>query len=81
LLLHEGARYHTSASPQAFLAAQSARITAEPLPSYATVLCLFGLYGEESALEIKPAPPSFSKSNLNIYSSPMHVAVKQINLT
>jgi transposase len=34
-VIHDGARYHTSASPQAFLAAQSERITAEPLPSYA----------------------------------------------
>jgi transposase len=33
-LIHAGARYHTSASTQAFLAAHSARITAEPLPSY-----------------------------------------------
>jgi transposase len=33
-LIHDGARYHTSASTQAFLAAHSARITAEPLPSY-----------------------------------------------
>jgi DDE superfamily endonuclease len=34
-LIHDGARYHTSASTQAFLAAHSTRITAEPLPSYA----------------------------------------------
>jgi transposase len=33
-LLHDGARDHTSASTQAFLAAHRARITAEPLPSY-----------------------------------------------
>jgi len=33
-LIHDGARYHTSASTQAILAAQSERITAEPLPSY-----------------------------------------------
>src|SRR4029450_9319767 len=33
-LIPDGARYHTSASTQAFLAAQSHRITAEPLPSY-----------------------------------------------
>jgi transposase len=33
-LIHDGARYHTSASTQAFLAAHSTRITAEPLPSY-----------------------------------------------
>jgi transposase len=33
-LIHDGARYHTSASTQAFLAAHSARITAHPLPSY-----------------------------------------------
>jgi transposase len=33
-LMHDGARYHTSASTQAFLAAHSARITAHPLPSY-----------------------------------------------
>src|SRR5262249_15214161 len=33
-LIHDGARYHTSASTPAFLAAQSERITAEPLPSY-----------------------------------------------
>jgi len=100
LLIHDGARYHTSASPQAFLAAHSTRITAEPLPSYApddhpiaylwkktkkrathnqyfkgfavltasgdkalasfathseTVLCLFGLYCEESGLALKQA--------------------------
>ena len=33
-LIHDGAPYHTSAAPQAFLAAHSDRITAEPLPSY-----------------------------------------------
>jgi transposase len=33
-LIHDGARYHTSASTQAFLAAYSERITVEPLPSY-----------------------------------------------
>ncbi len=33
-LIHDGARYHTSASTQAFLAAHSARITEHPLPSY-----------------------------------------------
>ena len=33
-VIHDGARSHTSASPQAFLAAQSERLTAEPLPSY-----------------------------------------------
>src|SRR5262249_44038737 len=33
-LLHDGARYHTSAATQAFLAAHRDRITAEPLPSY-----------------------------------------------
>jgi transposase len=33
-LIHDGARYHTSASTKAFLAAHSHRITAEPLPSY-----------------------------------------------
>src|SRR5215471_7574374 len=33
-LIHEGARHHTSASPQAFLVVHSARIPAEPLPSY-----------------------------------------------
>jgi transposase len=33
-VIHDGARYHTSASTQAFLAAHSERITAEPLPSY-----------------------------------------------
>jgi transposase len=33
LLIHDGARSHTSASTHAFLAAHSARITAEPLPS------------------------------------------------
>jgi transposase len=32
---HDGARDHTSASTQACLAAQSARLTAEPLPAYA----------------------------------------------
>jgi transposase len=34
-LIHDGARYHTSAAPQAFLAAHRDRITVEPLPSYA----------------------------------------------
>ena len=33
-LIHDGARYHTSASTQAFLAARSERITEHPLPSY-----------------------------------------------
>ena len=33
-LIHDGARYHTSASTHAFLTAQSDRITAESLPSY-----------------------------------------------
>jgi transposase len=33
-LIHDGARYHTSAATQAFLAAQSHRITEYPLPSY-----------------------------------------------
>jgi transposase len=33
-LIHDGARYHTSASTQAFLVAHSDRITAYPLPSY-----------------------------------------------
>ena len=33
-LIHDGARYHTSASTKAFLAAHSHRITAEPWPSY-----------------------------------------------
>src|SRR5262245_4845224 len=33
-LIHDGARYHTSAATQAFLAAHRARITVEPLPSY-----------------------------------------------
>ena len=33
-LIHDGARYHTSASTQAFLAAHSDRLTAHPLPSY-----------------------------------------------
>jgi transposase len=33
-LLHDGARYHTSASAQALLAAHRGRLTAEPLPSY-----------------------------------------------
>jgi transposase len=33
-LIHDGARYHTSAATQAFLAAHSDRITMEPLPSY-----------------------------------------------
>jgi len=33
-LIHDGARYHTSASTQAFLAAHRERITAHPLPSY-----------------------------------------------
>lgn len=33
-LIHDGARYHTSASTQAFMAAHSDRLTAEPLPSY-----------------------------------------------
>jgi transposase len=34
LLIHDGARYHTSASTTAFLAAHKARITEYPLPSY-----------------------------------------------
>src|SRR5712671_3167828 len=34
-LIHDGARYHTSASTPAFLAAHSERITEHPLPSYA----------------------------------------------
>jgi transposase len=33
-LIHDRARYHTSAATQAFLAAHRDRITAEPLPSY-----------------------------------------------
>ena len=33
-LIHDGARSHTSASTQAFLAAHSDRITEHPLPSY-----------------------------------------------
>ena len=33
-VIHGGARYHTSASTKAFLAAHRDRITAEPLPSY-----------------------------------------------
>jgi len=33
-LIHDGARYHTSASTKAFLAAHSDRITLHPLPSY-----------------------------------------------
>jgi transposase len=99
-LIHDGARYHTSASTQAFLAVHSERITVHPLPSYSpdynpieylwkntkkrathnqyfkeftaltgsvdkalayfathpeTVLGLFGLYCEESGLELKQA--------------------------
>ena len=34
-LIHDGARYHTSAATQAFLAAHRDRLTVEPLPSYA----------------------------------------------
>jgi transposase len=34
LLIPDGARYQTSAAPQAFLAAHRARITVAPLPSY-----------------------------------------------
>lgn len=33
-LIHDGARYHTSASTTAFLAAHKARLTEHPLPSY-----------------------------------------------
>jgi transposase len=33
-LIHDGARYHTSAATQAFFAAHRDRITVEPLPSY-----------------------------------------------
>jgi transposase len=100
LLLPDGARYHPSAAPQAFVAAHRARSTVEPLPSYSpddnpieylwkktkkrathnqyfkecaaltvsvdkalayfathpgTVLGLFGLYCEESGLELKQA--------------------------
>ena len=99
-VIHDGARYHTRASTQAFLAAHSTRLTAEPLPSYApdsnpiadlwkktkkrathnqyckefavltasgdkalayfathaaTVLCLLGLYCEESGVALKQA--------------------------
>jgi len=99
-LIHDGARDHTSASPQAFLAAHRDRITEQPLPSYSpddnpieylwkktkkrathnqyfkefavltvsvdkaltyfathpdTVLGLFGLYCEESGLELQQA--------------------------
>jgi hypothetical protein len=99
-LIHDGARYHTSASTTAFLAAYRDRITEHPLPSYSpddnpieylwkktkkrathnqsfkefavltvsvdkaltyfathpdTVLGLFGLYCEESGLELKQA--------------------------
>src|SRR6266704_85052 len=99
-LIHDGARYHTSAATQAFLAAHRHRITVEPLPSYSPdynpieylwkktkkrathnqyfkefaaltvsvdkalayfathpdmVLGLFGLYCEESGLELKQA--------------------------
>jgi transposase len=99
-LIHDGARYHTSASTQAFLAAHRDRITEHPLPSYSpdynpieylwkqtkkrathnqyfkefavltvsvdkaltyfathpdAVLGLFGLYCEESGLELKQA--------------------------
>jgi transposase len=34
LLIHDGARYHTRAATQAFVAAHRDRITMEPLPSY-----------------------------------------------
>jgi transposase len=34
LVIHDGARYHTRQSTEAFWAAHSHRITAEPLPSY-----------------------------------------------
>jgi transposase len=99
-LIHDGARYHTSAATTAFLAAHHDRITAHPLPSYSPdykpieylwkktqqrathnkyfkefaaltisvekalayfathpeeVLNLFGLYREESGLELKQA--------------------------
>src|SRR5262244_796872 len=99
-LIHDGARYHTSASTKAFLAAYRERITEYPLPSYSpdynpieylwkktkkrathnqyfkefavltvsvdkalayfathpeAVLGLFGLYCEESGLELKQA--------------------------
>ena len=99
-LIHDGARYHTSAATQAFFAAHGDRITVEPLPSYSpddnpieylwkktkkrathnqyfkefaaltvsvdkalayfathpdTVLGLFGLYCEESDMELKQA--------------------------
>ena len=33
-LIHDGARYHTSAATQAFWAVHSDRLTAHPLPSY-----------------------------------------------
>ena len=33
-LIHDGARYHTSAATKAFLTAHSERITVHPLPSY-----------------------------------------------
>jgi transposase len=99
-VIHDGARYHTSAATHAFLAAHRDRITVEPLPSYSpdynpieylwkktkkrathnqyfkefaaltvsvdkalayfathseTVVGLFGLYCEESGLELKQA--------------------------
>jgi len=99
-LIHDGARYHTSASTQAFFLAHSDRLPEHPLPSYSpdynpieylwkktkkrathnqyfkefavltvsvdkaltyfathpdTVLGLFGLYCEESGLELKQA--------------------------
>src|SRR5499433_2443826 len=99
-LIHDGARYHTSAATQAFLLAHSERLTEYPLPSYSpdfnpleslgsdssklathnqyfkefaaltvsvdkalayfathpeAVLGLFGLYCEESGLELKQA--------------------------
>jgi transposase len=99
-LIHDGARYHTSAATKAFLAAHHDRITEHPLPSYSPdynpieylwkktkqrathnkyfkefaaltlsvekalayfathpeeVLGLFGLYCEESGLELKQA--------------------------
>jgi len=34
-LLHDGARYHTTASTQAFVMTHSGRLTEHPLPSYA----------------------------------------------
>src|SRR5207249_10907436 len=123
LLIHDGARYHTSAATQAFLAAHRDRITVEPLPSYSPdynpieylwkktkkrathnqyfkefaaltmsvdkalayfathpemVLGLFGLYCEESSLELKQAASIMASATPFCFcTTQKHLAVKR----